>query len=101
MEDLRQDRIRDEAALTADPLRLMRLSGISGSTAVRYITAAHPGRTAEAPRERQRRYRTADPGPGKVGQAYLRCPQMSTGEPKRPVRPSWTGGLGVSMPDSP
>nr|WP_324611413.1 DUF4158 domain-containing protein [Streptomyces sp. NRRL F-5755] len=39
---LRQDRILDEAAETADPLRLMRLFGIAEQTAMRYINAAHP-----------------------------------------------------------
>lgn len=49
MTDVRQDRIRDEAAFTADPLHLMRLFGISSSTAMHYITATHPERTAKAP----------------------------------------------------
>ncbi|MET9411543.1 hypothetical protein ABZX90_38225 [Streptomyces sp. NPDC002935] len=37
---LRQDRILNEAAKTADPLRLMRLFGITEQTAMRYGTAA-------------------------------------------------------------
>lgn len=47
---LRQDRIRDEAFEVDDPLHLMRLFGISSQTAMRYITAAHPERTAKLPR---------------------------------------------------
>ncbi|WP_344390683.1 hypothetical protein [Streptomyces vastus] len=50
MQTLRQDRIRDEAFEVDDPLHLMRLSGISAQTAMRYITAAHPERTAKLPR---------------------------------------------------
>ncbi|UUU22877.1 hypothetical protein [Streptomyces sp. DSM 40750] len=47
---LRQDRILNEAAESADPLRLMRLFGITEQTAMRYVTAAHPERTAKLPR---------------------------------------------------
>ncbi|EPH46913.1 hypothetical protein ABT390_33775 [Streptomyces aurantiacus] len=47
---LRQDRILNEAAETADPLRLMRLFGITEQTAMRYVTAAHPERTAKMTR---------------------------------------------------
>ncbi|MGW3680732.1 hypothetical protein [Streptomyces prasinus] len=50
MQTLRQDRIRDEAFEVDDPLHLMRLFGISSQTAMRYITAAHPERTAKLPR---------------------------------------------------
>ncbi|WP_236063616.1 hypothetical protein [Streptomyces poriferorum] len=50
MPTLRQDRIRDEAFEVDDPLHLMRLFGISSQTAMRYITAAHPERTAKMPR---------------------------------------------------
>jgi hypothetical protein len=50
MPTLRQDRIRDEAFEADDPLHLMRLFGISSQTAMRYITAAHPERTARLPR---------------------------------------------------
>ncbi|NBM14180.1 hypothetical protein, partial [Streptomyces sp. GC420] len=50
MTTLRQDRIRDEAFEVDDPLHLMRLFGISSHTAMRYITAAHPERTAKLPR---------------------------------------------------
>ncbi|MHC3388774.1 hypothetical protein ACLQ2E_04845 [Streptomyces lavendulocolor] len=50
MSTLRQDRIRDEAFEVDDPLHLMRLFGISAQTAMRYITAAHPERTAKLPR---------------------------------------------------
>jgi hypothetical protein len=46
MRQLRQDRILHEALETADPLRLMRLFGISDGTAMRYIAAAHPEKTA-------------------------------------------------------
>ncbi|MFE2094435.1 hypothetical protein [Streptomyces sp. NPDC059460] len=47
---LRQDRILDEARSSVDPPRLMRLFGISDSTAMRYITAAHPERTSKLPK---------------------------------------------------
>ncbi|WP_454607320.1 hypothetical protein [Streptomyces tendae] len=50
MPTLRQDRIRNEAFERDDPLHLMRLFGISSHTAMRYITAAHPERTAKLPR---------------------------------------------------
>ncbi|PZT73756.1 MULTISPECIES: hypothetical protein [unclassified Streptomyces] len=50
MPTLRQDRIRDEAFEVDGPLHLMRLFGISSHTAMRYITAAHPERTAKLPR---------------------------------------------------
>nr|WP_244204239.1 hypothetical protein [Streptomyces africanus] len=46
---LRQDRILNEAFETADPLKLMRLFGITEQTAMRYVAAAHPERTAELP----------------------------------------------------
>ncbi|PBO17575.1 hypothetical protein CLM85_06155 [Streptomyces albidoflavus] len=36
--------------LTADPLRLMRLFGITEKTAMHSVTAAHPERTAKLPR---------------------------------------------------
>ncbi|MFE2268542.1 hypothetical protein ACFXB4_04830 [Streptomyces lavendulae] len=47
---LRQDRILNEAAQSADPLRLMRLFGITEKTAMHYVSAAHPERTAKLPR---------------------------------------------------
>ncbi|MGQ4486019.1 hypothetical protein ACN6LM_002374 [Streptomyces sp. SAS_281] len=47
---LRQDRILNEAAETADPLRLMRLFGITEKTAMHYVGTAHPERTAKLPR---------------------------------------------------
>ncbi|MET9144540.1 hypothetical protein [Streptomyces sp. NPDC004042] len=50
MPTLRQDRIRDEVFEVDDPLHLMRLFGISSQTAMRYITAPHPERTAKLPR---------------------------------------------------
>ncbi|MCX4792173.1 hypothetical protein OG369_40870 [Streptomyces sp. NBC_01221] len=50
MPTLRQDRILDEAFEVEDPLHLVRLFGISVHTAMRYITAAHPERTAKLPR---------------------------------------------------
>ncbi|WP_406303778.1 hypothetical protein OHA61_17275 [Streptomyces sp. NBC_00885] len=50
LSELRQDRILHEAKISADPLRLMRLFGISDTTAMRYISAAHPERTAKLPR---------------------------------------------------
>lgn len=50
MQTLRQDRILNEAFETADPIHLIRLFGISDTTAMRYITAAHPERTSRLPR---------------------------------------------------
>lgn len=41
---LRMDRIFDEARVTADPVRLMRLFGISATTATKYVATAHPDR---------------------------------------------------------
>jgi integrase len=41
---LRQDRILDEARHSADPVRLMRLFGISDTTAMKYVCTAHPDR---------------------------------------------------------
>ncbi|MEU8926676.1 hypothetical protein AB0D10_38105 [Kitasatospora sp. NPDC048545] len=43
----RIDRIFHEAQLTADPVHLIRLFGISEVTAVRYVHAAHPERTGK------------------------------------------------------
>lgn len=42
---LRQDRILNEAFAIGDPLKLMRLFGITAQTAMRYIAAAYPERT--------------------------------------------------------
>lgn len=39
---LRQDRLLDEARETEDPIRLMRVSGVSNVTATRFLHAAHP-----------------------------------------------------------
>lgn len=39
---LRADRILDEARHTADPVRLMRVFGISDTTAMKYLYTAHP-----------------------------------------------------------
>ncbi|MFI0409082.1 hypothetical protein [Actinomadura sp. 3N508] len=50
LSELRQDRILNEAAETADPLHLMCLFGITRLTAMRYVTAAPPERTAKLPR---------------------------------------------------
>ncbi|MFI5808398.1 hypothetical protein [Streptomyces sp. NPDC051561] len=41
---LRQDRLLDEAQETADPVRLMRLFGITSCTAIHYVRTAHPER---------------------------------------------------------
>ncbi|KJY37345.1 hypothetical protein VR45_09170 [Streptomyces sp. NRRL S-495] len=49
-EGLRQDRILDGAFATGDPLKLMRLLGITDATAIRYVGAACPERTAKLPR---------------------------------------------------
>ncbi|MEV6251064.1 hypothetical protein AB0M38_33585 [Streptomyces sp. NPDC051742] len=47
---LRQDRMLYEAFATGDPLKLMRLFGITAQTAMRYVGAACPERTAKLPR---------------------------------------------------
>jgi len=47
---LRQDRILDEARQTADPVHLMRVFGISDTTAMKYVYAAHPERRSTLPR---------------------------------------------------
>jgi hypothetical protein len=47
---LRQDRILDEARHTADPVHLIRVFGISDTTALKYVHAAHPGRQSVIPR---------------------------------------------------
>ncbi|HET6187345.1 MAG TPA: hypothetical protein VFE59_10115 [Trebonia sp.] len=47
---LRQDRILDEARHTADPVHLVRIFGITESTAINYVHAAHPGRQSVIPR---------------------------------------------------
>lgn len=47
---LRQDRILDEAKYSADPIHLMKVFGISDSTAMKYIYAAHPDRQSVIPR---------------------------------------------------
>ena len=50
MQQVRQDRILFEARETIDPLHFMRVLGSSDTTAMRYITAAHPERTTKRPR---------------------------------------------------
>ncbi len=47
---LRQDRILDEAGHTADPVHLIRVFGISATTAMKYVYAAHPERRSTLPR---------------------------------------------------
>jgi hypothetical protein len=47
---LRQDRILDEARHTADPVHLIRVFGISVTTAMDYVYAAHPERRSTIPR---------------------------------------------------
>lgn len=49
-EALRQDRILHEAHQTADPVHLMKLFGISATTAVRYVYTAHPEKTGRTGR---------------------------------------------------
>ncbi|MFD3613151.1 hypothetical protein ACFWXA_34865 [Streptomyces atroolivaceus] len=46
---LRQDRMLNEAFATGDPLKVMRLFGITAQTAMRYVGAACPERTAKLP----------------------------------------------------
>ncbi|MEV7188220.1 hypothetical protein [Kitasatospora sp. NPDC093102] len=50
LDRLRQDCILDEAFATGDPLRLVRLFGITEATAMRYVTVACPERTTKLPR---------------------------------------------------
>ncbi|MFB7499347.1 hypothetical protein ACFC09_32480 [Streptomyces sp. NPDC056161] len=50
LDGLRQDRILNKAFESADPLKLMRLFGITERAAMRYVSAAHPERTARLPR---------------------------------------------------
>lgn len=47
---LRADRILDEARHTADPVRLMRVFGLSDTTAMKYLYTAHPDRQSVPPR---------------------------------------------------
>ncbi|QKW43798.1 MULTISPECIES: hypothetical protein [Streptomyces] len=50
IQQLRQGRILDEAKVSADPVRLIRLFGIDDGTEMLYISAAHPeptGRTLQ------------------------------------------------------
>ena len=47
---LRADRILDEARHTGDPVRLMRVFGISDTTAMKYLYTAHPERQSVPPR---------------------------------------------------
>ncbi|MFH8404780.1 hypothetical protein ACH4FX_08375 [Streptomyces sp. NPDC018019] len=47
---LRRYRVLNEAAESADPLRLMRLFGMIEQTAMRYVATAHPERTSKLPR---------------------------------------------------
>jgi hypothetical protein len=47
---LRTDRILHEAAVTADPVHLIRLFGLSVKTAMRYLRSAHPDRGSVIPR---------------------------------------------------
>ena len=44
-------RILDEARHTADPVHLVRVFGITESTAIYYVHAAHPGRQSVIPRQ--------------------------------------------------
>jgi hypothetical protein len=46
---LRVDRLLDEAHETADPVHLMRVFGISDTTALKYVRAAHPHRFGQEP----------------------------------------------------
>jgi integrase len=47
---LRADRILDEARHTADPVHLMRVFGLSDTTAMKYLYTAHPERQSVPPR---------------------------------------------------
>ncbi|MFE7958752.1 hypothetical protein [Streptomyces sp. NPDC057413] len=50
LDGLRQDRILNEAFETGDPLKLMRLFGITEKTAMHYVDVAHPEKTSQLPR---------------------------------------------------
>ncbi|MFD9289659.1 hypothetical protein ACFWBV_15485 [Streptomyces sp. NPDC060030] len=50
LDGLRQDRILNEALETGDPLKLMRLFGITEKTAMHYVSVAHPEKTSKLPR---------------------------------------------------
>ncbi|MEV7245165.1 hypothetical protein AB0N92_28540 [Streptomyces sp. NPDC093248] len=50
LDGLRQDRILNEAFETGDPLKLMRLFGITEKTAMHYVGVAHPEKTSQLPR---------------------------------------------------
>ncbi|WP_244302570.1 hypothetical protein [Streptomyces viridosporus] len=50
LDGLRQDRILNEAFDMGDPLKLMRLFGITEKTAMHYVGVAHPEKTAQLPR---------------------------------------------------
>ncbi|MFI6670974.1 hypothetical protein ACIBM1_39465 [Streptomyces sp. NPDC050481] len=61
LDGLRQDRILNEAFESADPLKLMRLFGITEQTAMRYVGAAHPERTVKLPKRSPRPPRRSHP----------------------------------------
>ncbi|WP_157252836.1 hypothetical protein [Nonomuraea typhae] len=46
---IREDRLLHEATVTADPVHLMRVFGVSAGTAMRYVHAAHPERATVPP----------------------------------------------------
>jgi len=46
---IREDRLLHEATVTADLVHLIRVFGVSASTAMRYVHAAHPERAAVPP----------------------------------------------------
>ncbi|MEU3776877.1 hypothetical protein AB0F11_27445 [Streptomyces sp. NPDC032472] len=51
LEGLRRDRVLNDAFETANPLKLMRLFGITEQTAMRQAAAAHRERTAKLPKQ--------------------------------------------------
>ncbi|MCT9139158.1 hypothetical protein N4G67_08810 [Streptomyces violarus] len=60
LDGLRQAPILNEAFEDGDPLKLMRLFGITEKTVMHQVAAAHPERTAKLPSSRLR-----VPGPGR------------------------------------
>lgn len=56
------DRILDEARDTADPIHLMRVFGLSATTAVKYVQAAHPTGAPSIPSRRRGPQRLAIDG---------------------------------------
>jgi hypothetical protein len=70
---LRQDRILDEARHTADPVHLVRVFGITESTAMHYVYAAYPGRQSVIPRYASGPHNGPVRAPARAVTAASRC----------------------------